>query len=715
MNRTEAVQEIRQNWRQILPAITARAKKNVNGEPSYVCPICGHGSHGDGITRNTASKDGNGLKCFGCGFSGDIIDLYQKANGADFKTAISFLSDYLGIQIDESPRQGNQGGRKTNIPTAAAQMATGARETPQNATGANLADYTEYYRQCRNLLKIDPRAAEYLQKRGISLETAERAGIGFDPQADPANAPGALGDEEKKHEAPRLIIPTGPAHYVARSVDPATPAEFAKLNPSRKKGAAEPGIFNAEALYSGNPVFITEGAFDALAIMENGADAIAINSTSNTEKVLAMMKQRKPGGVLILALDNDAAGIRAAERLESGLKNLEIPFLPADFYTNGGKDPNEAFIKNRASFAGSVTRAKAEAEALADEIRARRQQAEEERQKRTGAGMIDGFLSAVQTKQYEPLPTGIKDIDKAIGGGLIRQQLVLLGAAPGAGKTALAQWLFEGMAERGNTCIFLNLEMSREQMIARSLARRIPAYGDPMTTAEILQGYRWTDGQRRAILAAADAYKREIAPRIIYNPDGVTTNLDNIMDYLETEARRAESAEQAAPIIVIDYLQILTGGDREDGTDVIKRAVVALKSFAIRHNTIVFLITANSRRAYESGNPSMSDARDTSAIEYSADLQIGLAYTACLDRNGKKGMSADELMKPENQAERKYRTLVITKSRFAEPGTYVDLEFNGETMIFHMLEKPPAGYERTTATPPARWTGQRGRRDDGRI
>ena len=97
IDRDRARQEIRDNWESILKGITHPAQQKVNGRQSYVCPICGHGSHGDGLTINPRSKKPGTLKCFGCGFSGDIIALIQKVDNCDFNTALSIAADELGM------------------------------------------------------------------------------------------------------------------------------------------------------------------------------------------------------------------------------------------------------------------------------------------------------------------------------------------------------------------------------------------------------------------------------------------------------------------------------------------------------------------------------------------------------------------------------------------------------------------------------------------
>jgi len=300
----------------------------------------------------------------------------------------------------------------------------------------------------------------------------------------------------------------------------------------------------------------------------------------------------------------------------------------------------------------------------------------------TPTRMVEDFINAVLSRQYEPIPTGIAGIDNAIGGGLIRDSLILLGAAPGAGKTALTQWICENMAKQGVPCVYLNLEMSRDQLIARSISRIAKQNGYTISAIDVLKGYQWTEEQMTAVMQAAETYSREIAPMMQYNPDGVSADLDNILTYIEDVAQKAESDKQPVPVVVIDYLQIIAGKDREDDVTTMKRAVSSLKSFAIKYHTIVYLIIAHNRESNKSGTVTMESGRDTSALEYSADLQLGLAYTKCLPHNGEKRITKDML----TQDERQYVTLVVTKGRFCASGAAVHLHFDGATMSFAQID-----------------------------
>ena len=465
--------------------ITHTARQNVNGRQSYVCPICGHGSHGDGLTINPKGRPG-ALMCFGCGFSGDIIDLLQRVNGCDFNTALNTAAAELGITIDpyksdaaadfaDADRvQGAQRADKKKD----RETATGTAKQPQRATGTategETADYTAYYAQCSERLN-DPAALSYLQARGISAETAQRFGAGYDPQADPANAPGAMGSDYRPHPAPRLIIPCTRGYYVARATDPGN--KFKAPNPKGSRAQ----LFNAGALYNPEPgvVFVTEGIFDALSFVEAGAQAVATNSKGNGQLLLDQLKRRPAAGTrFIICPDNDPnpktnANTQAtAQKLCDDLRALGNNCI---VYNVAGQDhdANDALRRDKAGFAQRIAEAQA---ALQREA-------------------LPGLLC------YEDLVKEFQEADDSIitiksfpefskTAKIKKHSTVALAADTGGGKSSLSlNFLNDLNAEY--PCIYFNLEMDMITVLRRLVAiqsglelDRIEGYKqDPKTAA----------------------------------------------------------------------------------------------------------------------------------------------------------------------------------------------------------------------------------------
>ena len=626
----------------------------------YICPFCGSGTGAKG-TAAFSFRDQQHGHCFSCNFDGDRYDAELKFMGIEpshaTKEEKAEAMRRVKARYDFSPSTGSQ---KPAAPAA------------DPAPAAAPADFTEYIQLCAGRLAGSP-GERYLSSRALNQETMRRFRLGYDP------AYPIFGEVEG------IVMPFNEsnAFYEIRTIRDDLPRTHDVPHDVSRE------LFNIKALYQGKPCFVVESALCAMSIEQVGGSAVALGGIGQARKLLEIVKRKKPSALLILSLDNDDRGQNAQTKLAEDLTAAGIGFIV--FNVAGPcNDPNELLQRDENMLRGFVYGGLEKADEYTEELKEQSIKEEAERQERTGPGMIDSFLQDVQTRMYEPLPTGIRDIDAALDGGFMRQQLVCLGAAPGAGKTALAQWIFEGMAAKGVSCIFLNLEMSRNQILARSLARCAARNGLSISSVKLLRGYDWTDEQRKVITEAAEEYKRTVAPQMIYNPDGLSANLDDILSYLEVETMKAEAAGKEAPCIVLDYLQIVRGKDHEDGAEVIKRAVQGLKDFAIRHNTVVFLIIAHNRESNKSGTVTMESGRDTSAIEYSGDTQIGLTFTRCLKGwKDEKGVKHDKGKNPDDltQEERKEITLKIVKSRFGGVGRRVDLRFDGETMTYTQLYK----------------------------
>lgn len=297
--------------------------------------------------------------------------------------------------------------------------------------------------------------------------------------------------------------------------------------------------------------------------------------------------------------------------------------------------------------------------------------------KRSPQEYFSEFLADLQKGEDNTIASGMPLFDK-LTGMLQRQTLVLLGAAPSIGKTTFAQQLFESYARKGHKVIFLNYEMSRKQLYARSLARlaMLPDGWDAALSAnDILRSSRWTEEQRRTVQAVAAEYATTTACNISYNPTGADPTITALREVLREALAESLASGEPAAMVVIDYLHLLQGERRQEVADTIKQAVAMLKDYAISGNTVAFAIIATNRNTNESGKMTLGSGRDSSALEYSADLFLGLNFSAW--------ESGEQVRIEALQAETPRRvSLKVLKSRFGEVGNRLDMRFFSEAFDF---------------------------------
>ena len=319
MKRNEAKNYILENATKLL-------EKDKSGR-GYICPLCnsGSGKNGTGIT----TQDNIHYTCWACGEiqNADIIDIVGLEYGlTDYNEKLAKAGELLGITVENDPGAISSTGNQKQ-----------AEKTPKQEN-----DFTAFFKACSdNLEKTD-----YFKKRGLSLETVKRFNIGYCEAWKHPKAPTAPA-------SPRLIIPTSPTSYLARDTRQEV-KEYAK----QKVG--ETHFFNIEALEGEAPIFIVEGEIDALSIIEVGGEAIGLGSTNNVNKLLEILKTKRPKKAFILALDNDDPGEKAQAKLKEGLEDLGLNYIEKDI-AQGFKDSNEALIADVFDFAIRVNEAKEEA------------------------------------------------------------------------------------------------------------------------------------------------------------------------------------------------------------------------------------------------------------------------------------------------------------------------------------------------------------------
>lgn len=646
MEREQAIAEIRASWRRLYQ--TDRKNKGI------ICPLCGSGSgqNGTGITGDSNHGKPNSLKCWNCNFTGDVIDLIQQEKGIDFNEAIQYAANDLGIIID--PYNSVEQAKRDFREDKAIKDKTEAIEATERPAEA-IADYTAYYEQCKKAIST-PAAISYLTARGISIDTAISYNLGFDPQwISPTvkRNQQAKGNSWLPEPTARIIMPVSKNHYVARAISTDV-KEYVKMN---ETGGGKAGIFNSRGVYGNNDaVFITEGIFDALSIIEAGAAAIALNSTSNAELLLKQLEQEPTAATLILCLDNDEPGKRAAATLKEGLTRLNISYVTADI-CGQYKDPNEALTGNKDAFIEAIQQAEAQTAAKPDNV----------------SSYIDNLMQADISRFKAEKKTGFKRLDEQSGG--LYPGLYVIAATSSLGKTTFALQLADNLATAGNDVLFFSMEQSRLEMVSKSLARlskelqqeQIPTGGkpkpeklDPVTSLDIRQG---RCGNITALAAAE--YKQRVADRLSIIEGNFNCDVPFIGDYV----RRYIKKNGSRPIVFIDYLQILQPADddkRATTKDIIDDAVRELKRLSREHDLTIFVVSSVNRANYLTPID-FESLKESGGIEYTADVIWGLQLQ-CLNEplfsEANKIKEKRQRIRQEKAAEPRKIELLCLKNRY---------------------------------------------------
>ena len=634
MNRSDAAREVKTRYAEYLQP----AKKRIAGKPTYICPLCGNGSgkDGDGMSIDPHG-DGTQLKCFKCGFYGDIVDLYQQEHNCDVGAAFTALYDRFGITIDTEPRRYEWPTEKqaAETPTEPRNDAQRVKVPPTPENGAEgltegaeaLPDFTDYYKSCKSHI-TDDAAQAHLSFRGLSNDLAARYWLGYDP---------ATGF---------MIIPAAKSFYLARNTDKAAKMRY-------KNPAGVPiELFNKAALYNdaARPVFITEGAIDALSIIEAGGEAVALNSTSNTRKLLEQIKAQRTRSTLILCLDTDDAGKKAAATLAEGLHELNIPFISADI-CGQHKDPNEALTTGRAAFIEAVAAAErgtSKPDNTADYIR------------RSMTGEIEALKAQSDRK------TGFPNLDAEAGS--IYAGLYAVGGISSVGKTTFISQLADQMAAQGQHVLFFSMEQSRLEMVSKSIARQT-AKDDPDKAVSSLQIRIGAKGE--SITRATAEYLQSVGDRMSI----IEGNFNCTVGFIKNYARQySEQNGGVKPVIVVDYLQVLqaekdpeTGRKMTDTRAIVDHNVTELKRLS-REGMPVFVISSVNRSNYLT--PIDFEAfKESGGIEYTADVVWGLQLDAIHDPvfdSDKKIKEKREKIAAAKEAVPREIELVCLKNRYGK-------------------------------------------------
>ena len=206
------------------------------------------------------------------------------------------------------------------------------------------------------------------------------------------------------------------------------------------------------------------------------------------------------------------------------------------------------------------------------------------------------------------VPTGFVDLDYRTA-GMQPSDLILIAARPSMGKTAFALNIAQYVAFKKNLPVAIfSLEMSKEQLVNRMFSLESGVDAQKLRTGQ-LKDQEW----ERLIESAGVIGKSNL---VIDDTPGIS------ISELRSKCRKYK-LEQNLSMIIIDYLQLMTGSGRSDSRQQeISDISRALKSIARELNVPVIALSQLSRAVEQRPDhrPMLSDLRESGAIEQDADV-----------------------------------------------------------------------------------------------
>lgn len=297
-----------------------------------------------------------------------------------------------------------------------------------------------------------------------------------------------------------------------------------------------------------------------------------------------------------------------------------------------------------------------------------------ERSNRSGFRKISDVLAVnyenleVRSQQITDvtgLATGFRDLDK-ITTGLHPDQLIILAARPAVGKTAFVLNIAQNVGTKMNRPVAIfSLEMGAESLVDRMLA------SEGMVDAHNLRTGQLTEQDWQNITLAQGT----LADAPIYIDDTPGIKVTEI----RARARKLDQElEKGLGLIVIDYLQLITGTRPENRQQEVSDISRQLKILAKELGVPVIALSQLSRgvEQRQDKRPVLSDIRESGSIEQDADIVAFLYRDDYYDR-GDKDEGQEQLV--DNTIE-----VILEKNRAGARGT-VKLMFQKEYNKFSSI------------------------------
>ncbi|KRL06341.1 replicative DNA helicase [Liquorilactobacillus hordei DSM 19519] len=287
-----------------------------------------------------------------------------------------------------------------------------------------------------------------------------------------------------------------------------------------------------------------------------------------------------------------------------------------------------------------------------------------ERRNRTGFKPINEVLNSTmeeidrlyqQDEEVTGLPTGYPDLDKMTA-GLQPDNLIILAARPAVGKTAFALNIAQNIGTKtDSTVAIFSLEMSAESLVNRMLCAEGSINANHLRTGQ-LEADEW----QKLVVAMGSLSQASI---YIDDTPGIK------MAEIRAKCRRLAKEKGELGLIVVDYLQLIEGSNKESRQQEVSEISRQLKKLAKELSVPIIALSQLSRgvEQRQDKRPVLSDIRESGSIEQDADIVAFLYrddYYERSESDGDEGEKPDEATQDVGEVE-----VIIEKNRSGARGT----------------------------------------------
>ena len=222
------------------------------------------------------------------------------------------------------------------------------------------------------------------------------------------------------------------------------------------------------------------------------------------------------------------------------------------------------------------------------------------------------LLTDLSEGKNPAIATGLSGLDRLLNGGLRRGELMVIGARPKHGKSALALQLARNMSQS-----FAVLFISQEMPVMQLMHRHTAAMG----SIDLGQVLRADAGDLLMWRAVAEAAQRLGRLNLTHDDQSAQSLMD-----IRRKAMQVKR-QHGLDVLFVDFLQLMQGVGEENRNRELDVISNGLKALAMDLQICVVVLSQMSRKADESyQHPTMTHLRDSGAIEAAAD-QIALLFT----------------------------------------------------------------------------------------